>query len=210
MTSILSHRGWWTSASERNTLNAFRRSFDAGFGTETDFRDLDGELVISHDPPRRGALLAREFFELYRERGQGLPLALNIKADGIQDLMVKLLAEYSVENYFVFDMAVPDGLGYLNRNLKTFTRQSEVEPHPAFLEKAHGVWIDEFYGHWVDESVIRGHLSAGRRVCLVSPDLHRRPIGAEWDHYRKLIHEFGSMCLLCTDFPNRAKDVIYG
>ena len=30
-----------------------RRSFDLGFGTETDVRDRGGELVISHDPPHR-------------------------------------------------------------------------------------------------------------------------------------------------------------
>ena len=46
---ILSHRGWWKTRAERNMRDAFVRSFDAGFGTETDLRDICGKIVISHD-----------------------------------------------------------------------------------------------------------------------------------------------------------------
>ncbi|SQK72416.1 Uncharacterised protein [Tatumella ptyseos] len=35
---ILSHRGLWTTAEEKNSLQAFCQSFSAGFGTETDVR----------------------------------------------------------------------------------------------------------------------------------------------------------------------------
>ena len=48
---ILSHRGYWNNLTEKNSKSAFRRSFQLGFGTETDVRDLNGELVISHDMP---------------------------------------------------------------------------------------------------------------------------------------------------------------
>ena len=79
---VLSHRGWWTSTSEKNTESAFRRSFDAQCGTETDVRDMDGVLVISHDPPRSEAspLSFDAFLDIYVDSGahdRGLPLALN-------------------------------------------------------------------------------------------------------------------------------------
>ena len=48
---VLSHRGYWKTAVEKNTPTAFKRSFELGFGTETDVRDRNGELVISHDMP---------------------------------------------------------------------------------------------------------------------------------------------------------------
>ena len=44
---ILSHRGFWKTKDEKNTITSFKRSFDCGFGTETDLRDHDGEIVIS-------------------------------------------------------------------------------------------------------------------------------------------------------------------
>ncbi len=49
---ILSHRGYWKSEEERNQEVAFHRSFDLGYGTETDIRDIQGKLVISHDMPQ--------------------------------------------------------------------------------------------------------------------------------------------------------------
>ena len=48
---ILAHRGFWADEEEKNTLSAFGKAFDSGFGIETDIRDRNGELVISHNPP---------------------------------------------------------------------------------------------------------------------------------------------------------------
>ncbi len=55
---VISHRGYWKSAAEKNTTTAFARSFALGYGTETDVRDLNGELVISHDMPTQPAMTA--------------------------------------------------------------------------------------------------------------------------------------------------------
>ena len=43
---IISHHGFWHIPSEKNTETAFCRSFELGFGTETDVRDSLGALVI--------------------------------------------------------------------------------------------------------------------------------------------------------------------
>jgi len=61
--------------------------------------------------------------------------------------LVRLLAAYKITNYFVFDMAVPDGIIYARLNMTTYTRQSEYESVPPFYELAEGVWLDEFNGH---------------------------------------------------------------
>ena len=62
---IISHRGYWGQNVNKNTKDAFKRSFNLGFGTETDIRDHDGTLVISHDPADSDSLLANLFFEGY-------------------------------------------------------------------------------------------------------------------------------------------------
>ena len=59
---VIAHRGFWLRPDEKNTPTAFARALSEGFGIETDFRDLGGDLVISHHPPQVGALLAKEFF----------------------------------------------------------------------------------------------------------------------------------------------------
>ncbi|MBV9945681.1 MAG: hypothetical protein JOZ69_02410 [Myxococcales bacterium] len=204
---ILSHRGLWRSPEEKNTPDAFARSFSLGFGTETDVRDAGGRLVISHDPPGDGALPLHSFFEIYNRYGAGLPLALNVKADGLQPLLHDHLSAYGIRNYFCFDMSIPDTRGYLARGLAAFTRQSEYEPRPAFYDRVAGVWLDAFEWDWIAQADVETHVAAGKRVCIVSPELHRRPHEAFWRAMRgwRFAAKRGDV-LLCTDRPLEAKE----
>jgi len=202
---IISHRGYWKSPEEKNSMKAFDRSFSLNFGTETDFRDRDGELVISHDPAQTQSILAELFFYTYIKHGQTAPLALNIKADGLQNMLCAALNKYKVENYFVFDMSVPDMIGYMNEGINVFTRQSEFEANPILYEKSKGVWIDCFNSDWIDESTIESHLTHGKQVCLVSPELHKRPFEKEWERLKKMSTSISPDVMLCTDYPEQAR-----
>lgn len=204
---ILSHRGYWKSAGEKNQFVAFERSFALGFGTETDIRDYQGNLVISHDIPDGECLSAATFFQAYCRVQSNLPLALNIKADGLQQKLFELLEIYKVENYFVFDMSVPDALLYLKHGLNTFTRQSEYESIPSFYHEASGVWIDCIKDDWVDEEVLTRHLKQGKKVCLVSPELHNRDYRPFWQKLTKMKIINDERLMLCTDHPQQAKEV---
>lgn len=206
---ILSHRGYWKRTSEKNTEVAFRRSFELGFGAETDIRDACGKLVISHDPPANanGPLSAERFFEIFASYDRSLPLALNIKSDGLYEPLLELLLKFDISNYFVFDMSAPDALGYLKHGVRTFTRQSELEREPAFYDRAAGVWMDAFFGDWADDATVRSHLSAGKEVCIVSPELHRRPHEAVWQRLAAMESARRPGVMLCTDFPEDARSV---
>jgi hypothetical protein len=204
---VLSHRGYWLSPEEKNQQIAFERSFSMGFGTETDIRDLNSRLVISHDMPTQGAMSLEHFLDLYTRFQPSLPLALNIKADGLQAELKRHLANYEVDSYFVFDMAVPDGLLYARQGMRTYTRQSEYETTPPYYEFAEGVWLDEFHGHWLSDGVIEQHLHRGKSVCIVSPELHQRSPAQEWLHYRELEARIGKdRMMLCTDLPTQARE----
>jgi glycerophosphoryl diester phosphodiesterase len=206
---ILSHRGYWKSVDEKNTRVAFDRSFSLGFGTETDLRDSDGELVISHDPARQDALPAKAFFSAYRYHAQDLPLALNIKADGLQKLLKATLLEHEIQNYFVFDMSVPDMISYIKAGLRVFTRESEYEPNPVLYDQSQGVWVDGFNSEWVNEDAIEKHLIRGKQVCLVSPDLHGRPFEAFWEKLAKMPVTTSQDVMLCTDHPEQARKIFH-
>ena len=204
---ILSHRGYWKSEDEKNTKIAFERSFQLGFGTETDIRDLNGELVISHDPPTIDCqyLTVADFFKIYKIWGDGLQLALNIKSDGLQRKLMQLIIDFNITNYFVFDMSIPDTIGFIKNNIKFFTRQSEYEIDPAFYIQADGVWLDEFNGHWIDDEVIQKHIKNGKKVCIVSPELHKRAYNIEWDNYKNIfLKDSEHKISICTDLPEKA------
>lgn len=209
---VLSHRGYWKTAEEKNAAVAFERSFLLGYGTETDIRDCRGELLISHDMPA-GTEISCEAFLAMANGGRttdGYPLtvALNIKADGLAQALRKQLDLCPGLDAFVFDMSVPDMRSYFDAGVPVFTRMSEVEQHPAWLDQSAGVWLDGFVTEWYELSVIERLLGQGKRVCIVSPELHRRSHELLWERIKPLSGEKG--LILCTDLPEDASRFFFG
>ena len=203
MIEFLSHRGFWETSDEKNSLKAITKSFDRGFGIETDIRDFNGELVISHDIANSESILLTEVFEQYKN--YNVPLALNIKADGLQKKLNDLLNDFEITNYFVFDMSVPDTLQYLKMNINTFLRQSEYEKDLSMFTGYDGIWLDCFESLWFEEKIIISHLSNQKKICFVSPELHHRNEVELWQFLKesKIYQQKG--ILLCTDKPLEAQ-----
>lgn len=171
---ILAHRGLWYSEDERNSLSALERAFVNGYGVETDIRDYNGKLVISHDIPSEESVELRDVFEKYIECGCDEWLALNVKADGLQDILQDLIEEYKIEKYFVFDMSIPEQVVYKKKNIPYFTRQSELEKNPVMYEECLGVWMDEWEENWITKEDVEQHLKDGKMVSIISPEIHSR------------------------------------
>jgi len=201
---ILSHRGNWNKSGEKNTKLAFLRSFEAGFGTETDIRDQGGRVVISHDLPTPKAITFSAFAAL--PGAANVPLALNVKADGLAALVRAEIEEADLRSAFAFDMSVPDMQSYFTAGIPVMTRMSEVEQEPAWLQRSAGVWLDGFESNWWSTDTIHRILDRGKRVCIVSPELHGREHLAAWE----TLLEFSAAdaVLLCTDFPLEARNVL--
>ncbi len=204
---IISHRGYWKTTEEKNTKKAFQRSFAAGFGLETDLRDFNGEIVISHDMPLAVEMTLENFFDLCLSAfsEQSLPLALNIKSDGLQKKLLTAIKKYDIQNYFIFDMSFPDLKISLEAGLNVFGRLSEFEHDLPFYENLKGIWLDTFNGVWFEKKDILNHHNAGKTIAIVSGELHNRPYKQEWEIIKNMgIHQLESI-LLCTDFPEEAK-----
>ena len=201
---IISHRGYWKLPAEKNTINAFQRSFSLGFGTETDIRDLKGELVISHDMPKGDEMRLEKFLALVCsfENAHSFTLALNIKSDGLLVPLKTILTKYKQLDIFVFDMSVPDSRAYLNSDLSTFMRMSEVEKTVAWLDQADGIWLDGFSHIWYDRALLQSILNKGKKICIVSSELHGRDYMELWSLLKSFTH-YESL-ILCTDLPEKA------
>jgi hypothetical protein len=207
---ILSHRGYWKRKNEKNAIIAFKRAFSLGFGAEFDIRDFCKRLVVSHNLANVNSPSLEHVFKLYKHFNMDFPLALNIKADGLEVQLNQLLHKYKIHNYFVFDLSVPSSLLYLKRKIRFFTRQSEYENNPLFYSGATGIWMDEFESHWVNKKKIIEHLKNGKEVCIVSPELHGREYLKEWEDYKIICKSIqNKMVMLCTDFPEKARQFFY-
>jgi hypothetical protein len=198
--NIICHRGYWLSPEEKNTSASFKRAFDLGLGIETDLRDLNGEIVISHDPPKGGEITLSDFLE---STPRNLPLALNIKSDGIAVKVREELVRVGHKNFFFFDMSIPDMQEYINMNLPIAARISEYE---GFVEslfiKANNIWLDMFCSLWYSRDDIIKLINSGKHIYIVSAELHGKSIDEQW----KLLETFKSSenLTLCTDHPLEA------
>lgn len=214
--SIIAHRGWWLESVEKNTVTAFKKALEAGFGIETDIRDLNGTLVIAHDMPtlETNPMTVDQFFELYNQYAtkHTTPpmLALNIKCDGLAKPLAQLIKQYGIQRYFVFDMSIPDTLHYIREGLSTFTRWSDIEPEPLLLNHCAGIWIDAFYSDWVTFPLNLPEQSQNtKNLCFVSSELHRRnQYQQTWLQWQTALSNHPTIptehLFLCTDFPMEA------
>ena len=204
--NILAHRGSWNSDIPKNSREALSRALLAGYGLETDIRDLDGALVVSHDPPKTSDDIIPfdwllEFYVANRCTGV---LALNIKSDGLAAMSKAALLRHGVSAYFVFDMSIPDTLWYLNADMPAYSRVSEYEPEPALADRCSGIWLDNFTGNFPQVDATIKLQALGKPIAIVSPELHKRPHEAFWASLRDQAGLDMSSILLCTDFPDEA------
>ena len=205
MMDVLSHRGYWSAASEKNTLLAFERSFALGFGTETDVRDHDGRLVISHDMPGADALPYAAYLDcLARKATRPLLQAVNIKADGLATALAGAMKDVG-HPWFVFDMSLPDTLGWRRHGMPYAVRLSEYEDGGPLLVAAAFVWLDAFErDDWYSIDFVRALLDDGKTVAVVSPELHGRPHAAAWQRLQPIAGH--ARLHLCTDLIAPAQE----
>ena len=202
---ILAHRGLWKSEQEKNTKIAFERAFEKGYGIETDIRDHEGNLVISHNPVCSDCLSLEELLELWEKYEKPL-LALNIKADGLYLLLENIFKRFQLKenNYFFFDASVPEQYIYLERGYNIFSRSSEFETQIAFWNESKGIWLDQFTESGHIEKQVNSLLLSGKWISVVSPELHKRDYTGIWEYLNK--YKLYNNLILCTDIPEKAEE----
>lgn len=204
---IIAHRGIWKNELEKNTKKALFLALEHGYGIETDIRDFQERLVLSHDIATPASPALVELFEYYKKNNFKSKIALNVKADGIQHLLIKVLQTYQIENYFLFDMSIPEQVVNCNLRLKFFTRNSDIEEQCVLYQQAEGVWVDSFYNeNWLTETVIRKHLDCRKHICIVSPELHHKSYTNVWKMLKDNKYDRCESVYLCTDNPEMAKE----
>jgi glycerophosphoryl diester phosphodiesterase len=177
---IIAHRGFWVDREDQNSLDAFKKALDMGFGIEIDVRDYKGQICVSHDP------ISEEFFPTLEKvldlfSGYNLKLALNIKSDGIVNAIIPMVEKLDRQNYFFFDMSIPETIKYLNHKLPVFMRISEYENYSTLHSNSDGLWLDSFVNDWWigSENIFQSEID----YCIVSPELHGRDKTKTWNFF---------------------------
>lgn len=164
--------------------------------------------MISHNFAISDQPGLEDLLRIYQEEKTRATLALNIKADGLQGMLKELLDSYRIENYFVFDMSVPEQVVYMKEGFCTYARQSEYEKKISLYKRADGIWMDGFEQDWMTQELISEHLKNGKKIGIVSSEIHGRQEQKLWSLLKKFKDD--SRVMLCTDKPLEAKGYFYG
>ena len=139
------------------------------YGVEIDLRDYQDKIILQHDPFKAG-----ECFEEYLKNYNHGAMILNIKSEGIESAVLKLIKKYNVRDYFFLDCSFPM-INHLN---------SKGERNIAMSQKVDWVWIDCFSKLPITPENYKILKNLNYKLCLVSPELQKQVSKLEiYKHY---------------------------
>ncbi len=161
-------------AHRKNSI-AELQNVDTNYGIEIDIRSCNNNLILSHDPYVNGESLD-DWLKHYHHG----TLILNVKEEGLEERLIKLMSLHNIENYFFLDQSFPflvkwSKLGHK----KSAVRFSEYEPIELALSLkgvVDWVWVDCFSQCPLTKTHYDQLKKANFKICIVSPELQGR-----WD-----------------------------
>lgn len=175
------------------------------YGVEIDLRLGHESLILAHDPFKPG-----ETFEYWLEHYSHKTLILNVKEDGLEEAILKLLQKSSVEDFFFLDQPFPTLRKSANMGIPTALRLSEYEsPVMSVNLDIDWLWLDSFFGDWGYLQRHSDWIKTGQfKTCLVSPELQGRTTGNEPKQIVELMDSLElEISAVCTKLPNEWESV---
>ena len=191
---IFCHRGFWDKETQQNSYDSFLLAQKNRFSIETDIRAIQDNLIVSHDRPTTG-----EFLHFTQLISLSTQFALNIKEDGLQELVLKERDWLDSSNSFVFDGSLPDMFKYRKLGIRHALRLSEYELSLPW--QSDFIWLDSFHEDWWIDNYSVLEKSRKSQIIVVSPELHGRDPRYAWDFISNERDKGRFDFSLCTDKP---------
>ncbi len=185
----------------RKNLIEELKGVDTKYGIEIDLRSDSDQLILQHDPFKKGPLFS-EWLKYYKHK----TLILNVKEEGLENKILELLTKYSVDDFFFLDQSFPFLIkGIKSNNKKTAIRFSEYEDINTALNlanKVSWVWVDYFTKCPLDQHTHTALRAANFKICIVSPELQGYSAAPYIDELaQKFKQDSISPDAICTKYP---------
>jgi hypothetical protein len=185
----------------RNSIEDLEAT-DVKYGIEVDIRSNGNDLVVHHDPLCPG-LLFKEWIKCYKHG----TLILNVKEEGLERHLIRLMAERKLDKFFFLDQSFPFLVktAYSGES-RCAVRVSEFESIETALSlagKIDWVWLDCFTKFPIGITEYSSLKTAGFKFCLVSPELQGRDPDVEIPEMANLLRDNEmAMDAVCTKRPD--------
>ena len=178
-----------------NTIELLE-TINSSLGIEFDVREgPKGSILVTHDPWTSGPELATFLSKCHHAF-----YIVNIKCEGIEFEVLRLLKDAHIENFFLLDCSFPmiHKLS-LKGESRLALRFSEYEEFRRMQGRAQWVWIDVFSRIPLGPKDCDELHALGYKLCLVSPELQQQP--EKLETYKQLLD--GYLDMVCTKFPEK-------
>lgn len=144
------------------------------YGVEIDLRDFNKDLIIQHDPFKKGDLFSK-FLKQYKHG----TLIINIKSERIEYKIIEILKKNKIKRYFFLDSSYPMIIDMTKKKFNHIAiRISDYESFEnieKLKNKFKWIWLEIFNNFKISKKQVDYLKRNSIKICLVSPELHNRP-----------------------------------
>ena len=170
------------------------------YGIEIDLRSKNEKIIISHDPFKKG-IYFDDWIQYYKHK----LLVLNIKEDGLECEIIRILRKRKIENYFFLDQSFPAIIKSVKESEKRCAiRISEYESINTAISlrgEVDWVWIDHFNKFPINFEECKYLKDLGFKICIVSPELQNGSLNSAKELKNKLSNYKIKFNAVCTKYP---------
>ncbi|KGG02843.1 hypothetical protein EU99_1805 [Prochlorococcus marinus str. MIT 9321] len=139
-------------------------------GVEIDIRTENNNFILAHDPFQKGENLIKwlEYFE-------HKILILNVKEEGLEKDLLKIMKKFSIKDFFFLDQSFPflvkTSFSGESRTAIRFSEFESIENAYKLARKIDWVWVDFFNKFPLEFTQFKILKKYGYKICIVSPEL---------------------------------------
>jgi len=152
-----------------NTVRKLKK-ISNNYGVEIDLRSSSRDIVLNHEPFNKG-----EIFNTWLKHYSHKTLILNIKEEGLEKRILKILKKKNIKDFFLLDQSFPFLIKYSKKFFcKTAGRISEyesIETIRKIKNRINWVWVDCFNKYPLNKNKYNILKGMKLKLCYVSPEL---------------------------------------
>ncbi len=143
------------------------------YGVEIDVRSYNNKIILNHDPMKNG-----EFLDKWIRKYNHKFLIINIKEEGLEKYIIKILKNKKIKDFFFLDQSFPFLIKTLNSNETRcairFSEYEDIKTINNLKKKINWVWVDHFSKFPLNKSISNSLKKKNIKICIVSPEIVKK------------------------------------
>ena len=143
------------------------------YGVEIDVRSYNNKIILNHDPMKNG-----EFLDNWIRKYNHKFLIINIKEEGLEKYIIKILKNKKIKDFFFLDQSFPFLIKTLNSNETRcairFSEYEDIKTINNLKKKINWVWVDHFSKFPLNKSISNSLKKKNIKISIVSPEIVKK------------------------------------